>query len=70
MQSLNNKIITTIKKRGRGKIIFTKDFALLGTEFAIRQSLSRLCKDGMIVRLAAGTYLYPKISKLIGIVCE
>ena len=68
MQSLNNQIITTIKKKGRGKIIFTKDFSLLGTEFAIRQSLSRLCKDGVIVRLAAGTYLYPKISKLIGIV--
>ncbi|MDR1022190.1 MAG: DUF6088 family protein [Prevotellaceae bacterium] len=68
IQSLNNKIITTVKKKGRGKIIFTKDFFLLGTEFAIRQSLSRLCKDGMLVRLAAGTYLYPKISKLTGIV--
>jgi len=67
-QSLNSKIVTSIKKGGRGKIIFTKDFSLLGTEFAIRQSLSRLCKDGMIVRLAAGTYLYPKISELFGIV--
>jgi len=68
MLSLNNQIITNIKKGGRGKIIFTKDFSLLGSEFAIRQSLSRLCKGGMIVRLAAGTYLYPKISKLIGTV--
>jgi len=68
MQSLNNKIVTQIKRRGREKIIFTKDFSLLGTEFAIRKSLSRLCKEGMIVRLAAGTYLYPKISKLIGTV--
>ena len=68
MQSINNQIITKIKKNGRGKIIFTKDFTFLGTEFAIRQSLSRLCKDGMIVRLAAGIYLYPKISNLIGIV--
>jgi predicted transcriptional regulator of viral defense system len=68
MQSLNNHIIAIIKKKGRGKIIFTKDFSLLGTEFAIRQTLSRLCKDGMILRLSAGIYLYPKISKLIGTV--
>ena len=68
MQSINNQIKIAIKKKGRGKIIFTKDFSLLGTEFAIRQSLWRLCNDGMIVRLAAGIYLYPKNSKLIGIV--
>ncbi len=68
MKSLNNQIVETIKKKGRGSIIFTKDFSLLGSEFAIRQSLYRLCKDGMLVRLAAGTYLYPKISKLLGIV--
>ena len=68
MQSISNEIIMQIKRRGRGKIIFTKDFSLLGTEFAIRQTLSRLCKEGMITRLAAGTYLYPKVSKLIGTV--
>jgi predicted transcriptional regulator of viral defense system len=68
MQSIKNKIKTTIKKKGRGKIIFTKDFSLLGTEFVIRKSLSRLCEEGMILRLAGGIYLYPKISKLIGIV--
>ncbi|GHU94954.1 hypothetical protein FACS1894156_3830 [Bacteroidia bacterium] len=68
MQSIKNQIETTIKKNGRGKIIFTKDFSLLGNEFVIRQSLSRLCKEGMILRLAGGTYLYPKISKLIGTV--
>lgn len=68
MQSLNNQIVETIKKKGRGKIIFTKDFSLLGNEFAVRESLYRLCKNGMLIRLAAGTYLYPKISKLLGVV--
>jgi predicted transcriptional regulator of viral defense system len=68
VQSIKNKIELTIKQKGRGKIIFTKDFSLLGTEFVIRQSLSRLCKEGLILRLSAGAYLYPKISKLIGTV--
>lgn len=68
MQSISNQIVTKIKKNGRGKIIFTNDFSLLGTEFVIRQTLSRLCKEGLILRLSAGIYIYPKISKLVGIV--
>ena len=68
MQSISNQIIVKIKKNGRGKIIFTNDFSLLGTEFSIRQTLSRLCKEGLILRLSAGIYIYPKISKLVGIV--
>jgi len=53
MQSLNNQIITTIKKKGRGKIIFTKDFSLLGTEFAIR------------LRQYAGRYATPADSAVL-----
>lgn len=66
MQSANNKIIEKINKSKRGKIFFLKDFAFLGTGNAIRHSLSRLCKNGLLIRLSAGIYLYPKISKLIG----
>lgn len=68
MQSTNNKIVEKIRKSKRGKIFFLKDFAFLGTGNAIRHSLSRLCQDGLLIRLSAGIYLYPKISKLIGIV--
>lgn len=68
MQSANSKIIDKIKRGKRGKIFFLKDFAFLGTGNAIRHSLSRLCQDGLLIRLSAGVYLYPKINKLIGIV--
>ena len=68
MQSAHNQIIDKIKKSKRGKIFFLKDFALFGTGNAIRHSLSRLCQDGIILRLSAGIYLYPKISELIGTV--
>ncbi|MDR1780722.1 MAG: DUF6088 family protein [Tannerella sp.] len=61
MQSSNNKIVNEIKSKRRGMLIFAKDFALLGTDYAIRHSLSRLCKDGAIVRLSPGIYLYPKL---------
>ena len=68
MQSAHNQIIDKIKKSKRGKIFFLKDFALFGTGNAIRHSLSRLCQEGVILRLSAGIYLYPKISELIGTV--
>ncbi|MDR2384620.1 MAG: DUF6088 family protein [Tannerella sp.] len=68
IQSLNNQIESTNKRKGRGKIIFTKYFSLIGTAFTVRQIFSRLCKNGMLLRLASGTYLYPKTSKLLGIV--
>jgi len=68
MQSVNSQIVAKIKKNKRGKIFFLKNFAFLGTGNAIRHSLSRLCQEGLLIRLSAGIYLYPKISKLIGAV--
>ncbi|MDR3286798.1 MAG: DUF6088 family protein [Prevotellaceae bacterium] len=67
MQSTHNKIEELIKKKGRGKIIFANDFSLYGTHYAVRHALSRLCQNGMIVRLSAGIYLYPKIDKELGL---
>ncbi len=53
---VNNSIITKIENRinsfGRGSIFYPDDFLDLGTSDAIRQSLTRLCKDEKIVRVA------------------
>ena len=68
MQSIHNQIITIIKKKRKGNIIFANDFKEFGSGDAIRQVLSRLCKEDFIVRLSTGIYLYPKISKQIGVV--
>ena len=68
MQSTHYQIKESIIKKRRGKIIFADDFRSLGTGVAIRHALSRLSKDEFIIRLSNGIYLYPKFSKLIGIV--
>ena len=68
MYSTHCQIKNTIIKNRRGKIIFADDFRSLGTGVAIRHALSRLSKDEFIIRLSNGIYLYPKFSKLIGIV--
>jgi hypothetical protein len=63
MLSTNNQVIDIIKKKGKGNLVFAKDFTLCGTDYAIRHSLSRLSKNGTLVRLSPGIYLYPKIDK-------
>ena len=68
MQSIHNQIKKQIKRKRKGNIIFSNDFKELGSGDAIRQVLSRLCKEEFIIRLSTGIYLYPKISKQIGTV--
>ena len=68
MQSIHNQIKEQIKRKRKGNIFFANDFKGLGNGDAIRQVLSRLCKEEFIIRLSTGIYLYPKISKQIGTV--
>jgi hypothetical protein len=66
MKSTHNQVKNAIINKGRGKIFFSKDFMPYGTNVAVRHTLSRLCKEEMIVRLSAGIYLYPKVHKQLG----
>ena len=68
MQNTNNQIITYICKKKKGRIFFSDEFRKFGSGDAIRQSLSRLCKNGFLIRLSAGIYLYPRIDKNYGII--
>ena len=68
MQNISNHVKETIKKKRKGRIIFSDEFRQSGSSMAIRQALSRLCKDGFIVRLSSGVYLYPKYDINIGTV--
>ena len=64
--SIHKQIEARIKKLGRGYILFPADFYSLGSTEAIKKILLRLEKQGMLIRLAFGIYLYPKQSKLLG----
>lgn len=63
MQNTINQIESIIKGYKRGKIIFLKDFAGLGSPEAVKKSLQRLTNSGFIVRLANGIYWYPRKEK-------
>jgi len=68
MYNSNNEIYNHIKRSRSGKIFFADEFRKFGSNDAVRQTLSRLCKKEVLIRLSAGIYLYPKRDKLVGIV--
>ena len=66
MKSVSSKIIESIKKTRKGKLIFPEDFRELGTSEAVRLALHRLEKDTAITRVAQGIYVRPRSNKYIG----
>jgi len=67
MQSFHQQVLSKIQEFERGNIFFPEDFASIGSDESVRQALSRICKDGTIVRLSKGIYLYPVIDEELGI---
>lgn len=66
--SIYNQVQSKITKSRKGKIIFPSDFKGMASTDAIRQTLSRLTKNGILVRIAHGIYLFPKKDPVLGIV--
>ncbi len=57
-----------IKHLKKGKILFIADFVEIASDVTVRQSLQRLTKSGLIIRLSHGIYYIPKQDKLLGII--
>ena len=64
--SIEDKIVRRIKSFPKGELLFPADFIELGSSEAVRLSLFRLEKEGVISRVAQGIYVRPKESRLIG----
>ena len=65
-QSIENTILNSIKKRGRGTVFFSSDYSKVGEKSAVLKALERMAAGGTIVRVARGIYCYPKIDKELG----
>jgi len=63
MNTISDKIIKRIQRKGRGWTFSTVDFQDLGTRKTVDQNLIRLVNGGEIRRVIRGIYDYPKISK-------
>lgn len=67
MHSIEDKIITSISKRGRGTIISPLDYAAYGDSKAVQKAFERLTAAEKLIRVARGIYCYPKIDKVLGL---
>ncbi len=65
-KSIHNTLLTQILKTKKGRLIFPSDFKGDASADAIRQTLSRLVKDGVLKRLAHGVYLLPQVDPVLG----
>jgi hypothetical protein len=66
MQSVEKKIEKSIKSKPKGTLVLPSDFLQYGEPKAVQKSLERLEYKKVLVRVAQGIYVRPKISKLIG----
>jgi Family of unknown function (DUF6088) len=66
IQSIHNQIVDVIKQMPKGSLIFPSQFLEMGSESAIRMSLSRLAKQDKVERLAHGIYIIPKEDPMLG----
>ena len=67
MQSIEKQIEKSIKSKPKGALLLPDDYLSYGSSDAIRKALDRLENKQVIVRVAQGIYVRPKISKLIGV---
>lgn len=66
MQSIEKQIEKSIKRKPKGSLILPDDYMNYGSSDAVRKALDRLEDKNVIIRVAQGIYVRPKISKLIG----
>jgi hypothetical protein len=66
MQSIKDKILTRIRRNGRGRAYSSKDFLDIGSRASVDHALSALTKSGQIRRLSRGIYDYPKVNLELG----
>ncbi len=67
MQSIDDKIISSLSKGGRGVAFSAARFAHYGNADAVRKAIVRLCNKNTVIRLARGIYYYPKIERKLGL---
>lgn len=64
---VENKIAEALKTYPKGRVLFVDDFLDYGNNESVKKALLRLKEKEILVRLAHGIYLYPKVDRELGI---
>ena len=67
MQSIDDKILSKVRKCGRGTIFSSVDFTNLGEPKSVLKALERMTNAETIIRVSRGIYCYPKTEKTLGL---
>ena len=67
LESIDDKILAAIKKRGRGLVFSTEEYAHYGDPDAVQKALSRMARKGVLLHVCHGIYCYPQIDKDLGL---
>lgn len=64
---VEKKIVELLKSHPKGSVLFVDDFLDYGNPESVKKALLRLKEKDILVRLAHGIYLYPKVDKELGV---
>jgi len=64
---VENRIAEVLKTYQKGSVLFVNDFLDYGNPESVKKALLRLKEKQILVRLAHGIYLYPKVDKELGV---
>jgi hypothetical protein len=64
---VENRIAEALKTYPRGSVLFVDDFSEYGNPESVKKALLRLKEKEILVRLAHGIYLYPKVDQELGV---
>lgn len=64
---VENRIAEALITYPRGSVLFVGDFLGYGNPESVKKALLRLKEKEILVRLAHGIYLYPKVDKELGV---
>lgn len=59
MSNLKNAILSAAQSLPEGGIVSPKEFLHLGSRYAVDQSLTRLTREGKLLRVSRGAYVLP-----------
>lgn len=65
--SIDNKILISLKKRGKGTVFSTEEYAHYGDPDTVQKALSRMAKKGVLLHVCHGIYCYPKVETKLGL---
>lgn len=67
MESVDDKILKSLRKRGKGCVFSTEEYAHYGDPDTVQKALSRMVQKGLLLHVCHGIYCYPKVEKELGL---